>query len=451
MSSSSVSAACLLAVLAAGCGGGGGGDDDRDADGLDARDGPDARDDGSADRPDGEASREDGGTSCSGGCADPPGPCYEPAGACVDGSCVYSPLAAASACDDADPCTTGDACDGAGACVGESLDCSRPHTTGGHCADGSCTGFACAAGWGDCSGGWADGCETSLDTSPNCGSCGHSCSGREIWCVDRSCQARWLEIDVRDYIMVDTPGTKLCQSDLSCCHDGYEDIDGEWLLGTYCTSGMYMRDYLHRDTDAPYLYGVVKNSEYENFRCFTNPDSWCSSAADYPPQAVPLVMTLPILPARVVAETGGVDTGVTPGALLIPEYETWRAFDERGFNQADCTDIAFHGRIWQRNYSFLVDEVDFGGDVGTQRNVWVLESESSGTQPTAAWGGGERLERYWKTTEYGGVREMGAEDESCRASHGASTCDGVYRPQNITAFPRVVAEDYAIPPVCRGI
>jgi hypothetical protein len=370
---------------------------------------------------------------------------------CIDGTCRFRVCEPGGWYDcDGNPANGCEADLGSvahcGACYAA---CGPAHATPA-CVAGRCEVAACDAGWGNCNGGHGDGCEASLATSSNCGSCGHACSGREIWCDGGACAAHWIEIDVRNYIMVDSPGWKLCQSDMACCHDGFRDEDGEWLIGTYCTSGVYMRDYLRRDADAPYLFGVFKNSEYENFRCFANPDQFCSDRNDYPPQAVPLVMMLPILPARVVSEAGGTATGVTPGATLIPEYETWRAFDERGFSATDCHDLGFHGRIWQRNWTFVVDEVDFGGDVGVQRNVWVLESESSGPQPGGDWRGGQRFERYWKTTAYAGVREMGAEDGDCRTSPGAGTCDGVYMPQNITAFPRVVADDYHIPPVCRG-
>ncbi len=41
------------------------------------------------------------------------------------------------------------------------------------CSGGTCTG--CQAGWGDCNNNTSDGCETHLNSTSNCGSCGHSC------------------------------------------------------------------------------------------------------------------------------------------------------------------------------------------------------------------------------------------------------------------------------------
>jgi hypothetical protein len=36
--------------------------------------------------------------------------------------------------------------------------------------------YTCKSGWGNCNGSWDDGCETSLTTTSNCGSCGKTCS-----------------------------------------------------------------------------------------------------------------------------------------------------------------------------------------------------------------------------------------------------------------------------------
>lgn len=46
------------------------------------------------------------------------------------------------------------------------------------CSGGACSySGKCAAGWGDCDGNKANGCEASLATMPNCGACGQDCSG----------------------------------------------------------------------------------------------------------------------------------------------------------------------------------------------------------------------------------------------------------------------------------
>ncbi len=59
------------------------------------------------------------------------------------------------------------------------------------CADTDCVGHqvcnggvcgGCQAGWGDCNNNASDGCETHLNSTSNCGSCGHSCCGSFCGC-----------------------------------------------------------------------------------------------------------------------------------------------------------------------------------------------------------------------------------------------------------------------------
>jgi len=58
-----------------------------------------------------------------------------------------------------------------GAC---GVSCSRPNATAS-CATGTCVG-ACNASWGNCDGNGNNGCETSITTLANCGACGTACS-----------------------------------------------------------------------------------------------------------------------------------------------------------------------------------------------------------------------------------------------------------------------------------
>jgi hypothetical protein len=56
------------------------------------------------------------------------------------------------------------------------------------CTAGACA-IACSAGYGDCDGAAADGCEASLTTDPaNCGACGHACVAPTPTCVGGGCQ-----------------------------------------------------------------------------------------------------------------------------------------------------------------------------------------------------------------------------------------------------------------------
>src|SRR6185369_4261365 len=44
------------------------------------------------------------------------------------------------------------------------------------CSTGTCQLVACNAGFGNCDGNAANGCETALTTTTNCGTCGNACS-----------------------------------------------------------------------------------------------------------------------------------------------------------------------------------------------------------------------------------------------------------------------------------
>jgi len=84
------------------------------------------------------------------------------------------------------------ACDSStpGNCCGVS--CPRPaHATAATCTAGAC-GFTCEAGWGDCDGVAANGCEVDLATSvANCGACGAACraapTGEAPRCMGATC------------------------------------------------------------------------------------------------------------------------------------------------------------------------------------------------------------------------------------------------------------------------
>ncbi len=112
---------------------------------------------------------------------------------CADGACVLAACTAGHAdCDgdaangcEADVATNPAHC---GACA---VRCSVPHATAG-CAAGVCTVARCDAGWADCNGSAADGCEARTDDdAANCGACGHACMAStavlRVACVSGAC------------------------------------------------------------------------------------------------------------------------------------------------------------------------------------------------------------------------------------------------------------------------
>jgi len=62
-------------------------------------------------------------------------------------------------------------------------DCTElPHANGPACAAGQCSFASCAANWANCNASAADGCETDLSQTKNCGACGTVCSGGTPLC-----------------------------------------------------------------------------------------------------------------------------------------------------------------------------------------------------------------------------------------------------------------------------
>lgn len=86
----------------------------------------------------------------------------------IGSPCVYAPPEVCNGLDDN--------CDGTIDEAGAETSCSLPNASP-ICAGGACAVGQCAPGYGDCDGSAADGCEAPLDTSSNCGVCGHVCVG----------------------------------------------------------------------------------------------------------------------------------------------------------------------------------------------------------------------------------------------------------------------------------
>jgi hypothetical protein len=93
-------------------------------------------------------------------------------------SVCYTPLACPAGLGNCD----GNAANGCEASLNTNVNCgacgvacARPHATTS-CSTGSCAFVGCAAGFGNCNGDLGDGCEASLTTSANCGGCGVACA-----------------------------------------------------------------------------------------------------------------------------------------------------------------------------------------------------------------------------------------------------------------------------------
>jgi hypothetical protein len=140
-------------------------------------------------------------TDCSGSCVDTltnpaycgacDGACPTPANSttfCAGGSCGFTCLAGYGNCD-------GDAANGCEAplntianCRNCGITCSFPHAAAS-CGAGGCAMGACSADYADCNGVALDGCEVNTQTDrTNCGGCGTACAAGQV-CSAGSCVA----------------------------------------------------------------------------------------------------------------------------------------------------------------------------------------------------------------------------------------------------------------------
>ncbi len=96
---------------------------------------------------------------------------------CQNGKCVVSNCAPPTADCDANPANCETNTDTSVAHCGFCNNpCTLAHATAA-CSGGKCAVATCLAGWGNCDGNDANGCETQLNTTTNCKSCGDQCSG----------------------------------------------------------------------------------------------------------------------------------------------------------------------------------------------------------------------------------------------------------------------------------
>jgi len=234
-----------------------------------------------------------------------------------------------------------------------------------------------------------------------------------------------LKIDVRDYITQSGLHTNLFHS-ISGYRNGLE-----WLSGirTEPSGTAFISDFVSRQNGPPYLFGVRKSYDtMDGWRCFADPGAAClTQPAAYPPQAVPLVMELPVLSASALRADSA-----PPGATLIPEYQSWRAFDVHQFDPATCAEGPLIGTIWHKVYAFLLDSYDFKGDLGLQIVVFGItevETDNPGV-------GGERFETYLYARGWGRGMEQGYDTRN--PSAGVS----------LTLWNLRLAGGYSVPEVC---
>ncbi len=248
-------------------------------------------------------------------------------------------------------------------------------------------------------------------------------------------------IDLRHHRGQTMPGFKLCGPWLNVggilkrwCHDAEKSASNELLRSTalfvqpdtFETGNFDMIS--HNGTNDTRL-GVHKNIDIlAGSRCFANPGTLCGPTsganANFPPQTVRMISDLPVIDLGIVPPTTYNQGSVTAGAKL---EHGWKEFDVLAFDPQTGTQGPFIGSIKHRQWMFVAARVDFGGDLGVQENVLVIEEEAVGgaLDPTN-FGGGKNLERYWFVRGYGQASQTLWTDTDCAANPSQLTCNGNY-------------------------
>jgi len=103
--------------------------------------------------------------------------------------------------------------------------CTRAHATA-TCEGGSCHIDTCDGGWGNCDGSDANGCETQLNTLQNCGRCGTACTRAH---ATATCSTGSCRISSCDSLWDDCDGT-----DSNGCETSLETTSNCGSCGTAC-------------------------------------------------------------------------------------------------------------------------------------------------------------------------------------------------------------------------
>jgi hypothetical protein len=227
--------------------------------------------------------------------------------------------------------------------------------------------------------------------------------------------------DVRHYIGQATPGIRLCSDSVATfCMDGVKTAGGEYLHGASNTD----EDYFSHTLAGKAHIGIQKTYGGGSWRCFSNRGEACGAArtspgqnAEFPPQPLSISLNLPVLPAPGTSQR-------TAGAALIHD---WQILEVRGFDPATGTSGALIGDIWGRTWAYLLSSYNFGGTIGVQNNVLVVEGESMGDGFCHdGFGGGSRFERYMYARGLGLLYAEGRDNIACGNSPTAANCNGVY-------------------------
>jgi Stigma-specific protein, Stig1 len=144
---------------------------------------------------------------------------------CTSGTCVNTCMDGYGDCDN-DPtngCET-NTMTSTEHCGGCGLACAPAHATG-TCITGTCHISMCDAGYGDCNNNAFDGCETQLNTTQHCGGCGVQCNPIHATgtcstgtCEIAACNAGYFDCNGNPADGCECPGTGCCGGQCQTVH-----------------------------------------------------------------------------------------------------------------------------------------------------------------------------------------------------------------------------------------
>lgn len=224
-----------------------------------------------------------------------------------------------------------------------------------------------------------------------------------------------ITVDIRDYITQDTPGFHLRSATETVPGGDYQRIDGQWIEANGTKEFLYsysngILDYIGRASYGSLAVGSIRNRTEtinEVYRCFSNTGESCQapSITQYPPQAVPMIFITNSVPTSYITQSEGVNgtpETTIPGAI---SFYGWQEFGVNEFDSSQSCAQTYVGAISTITFAVVADSINFGGDIGVQNDVLIIDEIQMG-------GGTKHIERYFYAKGYGRIREASAWDNN---------------------------------------
>lgn len=233
-----------------------------------------------------------------------------------------------------------------------------------------------------------------------------------LLCIDKA--KAQVSVNLVDYVLQSTGGGTLCTADGKQCDTGYLLNTGEYVdYYNFAGNQNILITYTARTTGAGVnggLYiGVVKDYTKDNnnnvLRCFANPGEYCTapSNANYLPSGLPEEPLLNVATAQDDVDASNSDG--TPRVLIAGSKDITgpQSFEWVNLDPNTCAQTQV-GLVGNEVFAVYVQDISFGGDVGTRDAVVIEEVETAyinGVRNSYP----DHIERYYYVNGFGRVRE----------------------------------------------